>query len=306
MRILNTMAARAIPLIPRALIRKISRRYIAGDTLADALQRAQQLHAAGFVTTLDVLGETATSVEETAATTAEYLALIEALQRKGMATELSIKPSALGLLLDAALCQRNLLQIAQAAARGGVNLCLDMEDTACTDKTLALFNATAEAGAPMGLALQAYLQRTYSDILPLAASASRLRICKGIYAEAPAHLVAGAAHNRAAINAHFLQHVRTALSAGSFVGIATHDAALIEAVIAWVKHEQISTERFEFQMLLGVCDPLRRQLQAMGFKLRVYVPYGQDWYGYSTRRIKENPRIAGYVLRALFRAHQAL
>jgi proline dehydrogenase len=299
MRILNTMAARAIPLVPRSLIRIISRRYIAGATLADALDRVRSLHAAGYRTTLDVLGETVSSTAEVERVTREYMALIDALRVDGVRTELSIKPSALGLLFDEASCKSHVLQILNAATAQGVTACIDMEDVTCTQKTLDLFAAAQAASADVGIALQAYLKRTYDDIAPLQLGMSRLRICKGIYAEADAHLVPGASRDRRAINEHFVRHVSSALRAGSFVGIATHDEALIESLIAWIREEQIEPSRFEFQMLLGVCESLRERLHSMGFQVRVYVPYGHDWYGYSTRRIKENPRIAGYVLRAL-------
>ena len=299
MRIFNTMAARAIPLIPRSLIRKISRRYIAGATLAEAMERVRSLHAAGYTTTLDVLGETAQAAAAVEAITLDYLALIEALHANGIHTELSIKPSALGLLFDGPGCIRNVQRIANQAATHGVTICIDMENIACTQRTLDLFAQVENTGAEVGVALQAYLKRTYADIVPLQQRASRVRICKGIYAEADEHLVAGAGRDRRAINAHFLQHVAGALQAGSFVGIATHDEALIELLLAWVVREHIAPDRFEFQMLLGVCEPLRERLLAAGFQVRVYVPYGTDWYGYSTRRIRENPRIAAYVLRAL-------
>ncbi|RQH00569.1 proline dehydrogenase family protein [Paraburkholderia dinghuensis] len=299
MRILNTMAARAIPLVPRSLIRKISRRYIAGATLSDALDRVRSLHAAGYCTTLDVLGETVHSPAEVETVTREYLALIDALHTAGVPADLSIKPSALGLLFDEALCKEHVLRILEAANEKGVTACIDMEDANCTQKTLDLFGKAEAAGADVGIALQAYLKRTYDDIVPLRLRMSRLRICKGIYAEAREHLVSGASLDRSAINEHFLRHVSSALRAGSFVGIATHDEALIDSLIEWIRHEQIEPGRFEFQMLLGVCESLRERLRAMGIPVRVYVPYGHDWYGYSTRRIKENPRIAGYVLRAL-------
>ncbi|WP_333975826.1 proline dehydrogenase family protein [Burkholderia cepacia] len=299
MRILNAMAARAIPFVPRSLIRKISHRYIAGATLAEALDCARSLHAAGYRTTLDVLGETASSPAEVEAIAGEYLAMIEALHADGMRAELSIKPSALGLLFDEGGCTRHVLQILNAATTRRVTACVDMEDVTCTQRTLDLFAEAEASGADVGIALQAYLKRTYSDIAPLQRRMSRLRICKGIYAEADGHLVSGAALDRSAINEHFVKHVSSALQAGSFVAIATHDEALIDSLISWLRCEQIESTRFEFQMLLGVCEPLRERLRAMGFQVRVYVPYGRDWYGYSTRRIKENPRIAGYVLRAL-------
>ncbi|WP_175770447.1 proline dehydrogenase family protein [Burkholderia anthina] len=298
MRILNTMAARAIPFVPRSLIRRISHRYIAGATLTEALTRVQSLHAAGYRTTLDVLGETALSPVEVEAITSEYLALIDALHAHGLRSELSIKPSALGMLFDEATCKTQVLRILDAATRCGVTACIDMEDATCTQRSLDLF-ANVEDAEDVGIALQAYLKRTYNDIAPLQRRMSRLRICKGIYAESDVHLVPGASRDRRAINEHFVRHVSSALQAGSFVGIATHDEALIESLITWIRLDQIPPSRFEFQMLLGVCEPLRDRLRSMGFQVRVYVPYGHDWYGYSTRRIKESPRIAGYILRAL-------
>ncbi|CAD6514338.1 proline dehydrogenase family protein [Paraburkholderia sabiae] len=302
MRILNTVAARAIPFIPRSLIRKISHRYIAGATLTDALDCVRSLDEAGYRVTLDVLGETASSPAEVETLAGEYKTLIEALHARCLPAELSIKPSAFGLLFDEAVCKRHVLQILNAATAQRVTACIDMEDVTCTQRTLDLFAEVEAAGVDVGIALQAYLRRTYSDIAALQRRSSRLRICKGIYAEADEHLVPGASLDRTAINRHFAQHVTGALQAGSFVGIATHDEALINTLISWIQREQIESTRFEFQMLLGVCEPLRERLRAMGFQVRVYVPYGHDWYGYSTRRIKENPRIAGYVLRALLRA----
>jgi proline dehydrogenase len=128
-----------------------------------------------------------------------------------------------------------------------------------------------------------------------------MRICKGIYVEDEVYLVEGANKDRAKINLHFMKHVSRCFNAGSYVGIATHDGSLIDEIISIVRREQVDTAKFEFQMLLGVGEPLRDKLLGMGFNVRIYVPYGKDWYGYSTRRIKENPDIAGHVIRAMFR-----
>ncbi|MBB3258654.1 proline dehydrogenase [Paraburkholderia bannensis] len=301
MRIFNTMAAHAIPLVPRSLIRKISRRYIAGETLSHARARIHALHAAGFRTTVDVLGETASTSAQAESMTRDYLDLVQALGVQNEAAELSIKLTALGLHLDEDACMARVTLILQAAATHGISACIDMEDISCTQKTLDAFLKLEADAYPIGIALQAYLTRTNDDIVPLTARKSRIRICKGIYAEANEHLVAGASMDRTAINAHFFRHVTSAIQAGSFVGIATHDKQLIDSLTNWLQREQVDSSRFEFQMLLGVCEPLRDALLAQGFHVRVYVPYGHDWYGYSTRRIKENPRVAGYILSAMIR-----
>ncbi|KUZ74589.1 L-proline dehydrogenase [Burkholderia ubonensis] len=305
MRIFNTMAARAVPLVPRSLIHKISRRYIAGETLRDARALIHALHAAGFRTTVDILGETASSLDQAESMTRNYVDLVQTLGAENMRTELSIKLTALGLHLDEDACMARVSKILRAAASHEFSACIDMEDVRCTQKTLDAFVRLESSGYPVGIALQAYLNRTNGDIVPLQARKSRMRICKGIYAEASEHLVDGASRDRTAINAHFVRHVSSAIRAGSFVGIATHDAQLIDALIDWLQRERIDRSQFEFQMLLGVCEPLRDALLAQGFNVRVYVPYGRDWYGYSIRRIKENPRIAGYILAAMIRSARA-
>lgn len=299
MQILNTLAVRAIPWVPRALIHKISRRYIAGSTLDAALVRVRQLNAQGFPVTLDILGETVSHLQQAQATAEGYIEVLDAIAAHGVQADISIKPSALGLLLDEAQCELMARRVLDAAARHGNSVCMDMEDVRCTQKEIDLFTRLKARSGNIGLALQAYLRRTYQDLEPLLREASTLRICKGIYAEDRAHLVDNAWNDRRAINGHFLQHVERCFDAGSFVGIATHDAALIGQIIERVHRKGVDPARFEFQMLLGVCEPLRDQLRHRGFSVRIYVPFGEDWYGYSTRRLKENPRIAGYVAKAL-------
>lgn len=291
----------AIPWLPRALVHRISRRYIAGNNLAEALIRIRELNALGLSVTVDVLGETATNPSQSPDTAAEYIKVLQAIHAQGLNAGVSIKPTALGLLLDLPQCEKLFADILEVAQRYQLPVCMDMEDVACTQMEIALFTRLRHGGKHLSLAIQAYLQRSYGDIEHLLLMKSRLRICKGIYVENHSHLVADSWHDRCAINAHFLQHVRHCFDEGVFVEIATHDEALIEQVITLSIQGDIAPAQFEFQMLLGVCEALRDQLQLRGFSVRIYLPYGDDWYAYSIRRMKENPRIVGYVMKAMLR-----
>jgi proline dehydrogenase len=298
MQLLTTLMARAVPLIPRAVIQKLSRRYIAGVTIEEMVARTAQLNMQGFSATLDVLGESISTLCEAQATGAEYVRVLEAIRVHALRADISVKPTALGLLLDTAECERLLERVLESARKAGSSVCLDMEDVHCTQRVIDLFTRLRSRHDNLSLALQAYLQRSHQDIAPLLSQGASLRICKGVYLEERSHLVADAWKHRAAINPHFMKHVERCFDAGTFVAIATHDASLIDLIVERVRQKGIDTTRFEFQMLLGVCEPLRDQLLRMGFKVRIYVPYGADWYAYSVRRLKENPRIAGHVARA--------
>jgi len=300
MSLFNTLMASAISLAPRALIRKVSRRYIAGDTVADAIARVAGLNAAGFSATVDVLGESIKSLSQADHTTAEYLQVLEAIAREGLHANISVKPTALGLLLDENHCERNLVRLLDVARAHSIFVRIDMEDASCTQREIDLLLRLKKRGySNVGLVLQAYLKRTEADIAPLLGTGENLRICKGIYVEERKHFVEGAWDDRGAINPHFLRHVARCFDSGTFVGVATHDEALVDQVIALARSRQVAHTAFEFQMLLGVRENLRDRLLREGYAVRIYVPYGKDWYGYSMRRIKENPRIAGYLLRAL-------
>ncbi len=299
MQALNTLVAYATPLIPHALVHKMSRRYIAGDNLSDAVVRIRELNAQGFCVTVDVLGETVSSLAQVRNTVDEYTLVLEAVQNHGLKATISVKPTALGLLLDMPHCEQALERLVEAAKQHGTAVCIDMEDVRCTEQEIRLFARLKSRYENVGLALQAYLKRTYQDIEPLLSEGSNLRICKGIYREDSSHLVEGALNDRSTINAHFLHHVSRCFKTGTFVGVATHDNALIEQIITLARHCKVDKSKFEFQMLLGVCEPLRNKLLDMGYNVRIYVPYGRDWYGYSIRRMKENPQIAAYVLKSI-------
>jgi proline dehydrogenase len=297
--IIHRWMAQAIPFIPRALLQRVSRRYVAGETLADAVACVRRLAMAGCTATVDVLGEVTQSLGQATQAADEYIALLDALHRAGQRAHVSLKPTAFGLLIEAAHCEAQIERVLQAAARHRSFVRLDMEDLRCTQAEIDLLGRLRQRHAHVGLVLQAYLKRTHDDIAPLARRGENLRICKGIYAEDRAQLVPGAARDRRAINPHFMQHVRRCFEAGCFVGIATHDEALVDELIALAETMAVERTRFEFQMLLGVCEPLRDRLLRQGFAVRIYVPYGRDWIGYGTRRIKENPAMAGQLLKGL-------
>ena len=298
----NAMAARSVPFVPKAIVHRISRRYIAGDDIAAAVARIEQLHTSGFAVTVDVLGEGISDLTQADANAAEYLALMRSMHARGLRGQVSVKPSAMGLLLDEARCESLLEGLLVAAAGLGISVCLDMEEAFCTQRVIDLALRLRMRHPHVGLAVQAYLKRTPQDLGPLMAAGLALRVCKGIYVEDPSLLVEGAATDRQAINRPFLDLVDRCFEQGTFVGIATHDEALVAQVVACARERDVDHAAFEFQMLLGVCEPLRDSLLGMGFAVRIYLPYGRDWYGYSTRRLKENPRMAGHVLKALFRA----
>ncbi len=299
MHFLNTLVAHAIPWIPRTLVQKIARRYIAGDDLAAAVQRIRQLNTQGFSVTIDVLGETVSTLAQADDTAAEYLRILDAIHTHALNASISVKPTAMGLLLEAQHCEQLLDRVLRSAQRDTCSVCMDMEDVRCTPAQIAMFQRLQPGYENFSLALQAYLRRTYQDIKTLAHAHNSLRLCKGIYREDPTHLVDRAGQDRTAINPHFLAHVAHCFETDCFVAIATHDQALVEQTIALAKNRGVDRSRFEFQMLLGVCEPLRDSLLAQGYGVRIYVPYGNDWYGYSTRRLKENPSIAGHILRAM-------
>lgn len=281
----------------------MSHRYIAGDNLTHAVARIRQLNAQGFSATIDVLGEVAKSPREVQLTVDEYRQVLMTISTHQLNATISVKPTALGLLLNKKECLRHLEYLITLAETHQTAVCIDMEDVRCTQDEIEFFEALRVQYSNVSLALQAYLQRTYGDIERLTLGQSSLRICKGIYVEDKSYLVDGALKDRREINRHFLNHVKRCFETCTYVAIATHDANLIQQIITLANDCNATQSTFEFQMLLGVCEPIRDNLLAAGYKVCIYLPYGNDWYGYSTRRIKENPAIVGYVLKALWNRH---
>jgi proline dehydrogenase len=297
MSLFDTAIARTLPLVPRPIVGRVASRYVAGERLDDALRTVEALNREGAMATLDVLGEDITRAEETEGVVEEYVRALEAIKQRRLDANVSVKLTALGLKMDPELARRNLFQVLEGAAARGNFVRIDMEDSSVTEATIELFLDARKAHSNVGLALQAYLRRTLSDVSRMAELGANLRICKGIYVE-PREI---AYRDRELIRENFAYLVDTLLAHGNYIGIATHDEAMVLAALHSIDRHGRKPAEYEFQMLLGVAQPLRRRLIASGHRLRVYVPYGRAWYAYSLRRLKENPSIARHVLRGLLR-----
>ena len=298
MSLFDTLVKYGMPFVPKPIVGRVARRYVAGDTLDDAAHALRALNEEGAMGTVDILGEEVREPVKATAAVAEYLRLLERIEAEKLDANISIKPTMLGLNIDQALCEENLLNIVGRAAEFDNFVRIDMEDHTCTDNTIRLFRQMHEKyPSTVGVVLQSYLHRTIADINDLLPLAPNIRICKGIYRE-PREI---AWKDFETIRANFVFATEKLLSSGAYVGIATHDPHLVWAGMQIVDRLGLDRDRYEFQMLLGVDPELRRIILANGHRLRVYVPYGRDWYPYSIRRLRENPTIAHHVVRAMFR-----
>jgi proline dehydrogenase len=293
MAIFRSLLGRSLPYVPKPVVRRIARRYVAGETLADASARTRELNERGLVATLALLGEEVSDRDRAKRAVDDYVELIERIRADRLRSGLSIKPTLLGLKIDEQLCRDNLFEVASAARTAGLFVRIDMEDHTCTDATLRLYRAAQGRYGNLGLVLQAYLRRTLSDIAGLEAGTS-VRLCKGIYIEPPEISF----RDPEQVRASFVACLEALLARRCKVGIATHDDRLVDRSRAIVGALGLDASTYEFQTLLGVREELRDRLRAEGHRVRVYVPYGADWYLYSIRRLRENPKIAVYVLRA--------
>lgn len=292
---MTKMIARLLPLMPRALVGRFARPYMAGETVEHAVATVKALMEEGACATIDLLGEEVTCAEQTHAAVQEYRDVLDAIRDHRLDANVSLKPTQMGLKVDPGLCQANIRALVEHAASHRNFVCIDMEDSSCTDQTLAIFRALRRDHANVGTVLQACLRRTVADISALLPLGPNLRLCKGIYVEDRAI----AFRDPELVNTNYLYALRKLLSAGAYVGIATHDERLLLGAMHRIDELGLAPHRYEFQMLLGVTPHLRRTVIAQGHRLRVYVPYGQQWFAYSARRLRENPAIVGHVMRDL-------
>ncbi len=292
MTIIDRAIVRALPAVPRQVVKRLSSRYIAGTTLAEACDVVRELNAHGKEATLDVLGEEVTLREEAIGLRDAYRRALDTIEEDGLRSNVSVKLTALGLKLDRGLCRADLTAVVEEAARFDNFVRIDMEDSSTTSETLALYRQIREEGHDnLGVVLQAALKRTLSDIGGLGDLRPNVRVCKGIYVEPPEI----AYQEDEIIRLNFLDALEALFDIGSYVAIATHDDWLIGEALALVERRGLGRDDYEFQMLLGVRAELGDELVREGHRLRIYVPFGRRWYEYSIRRLQENPKIAGYV-----------
>ncbi len=289
----------AMRYVPRSIIWRFSRRYIAGVHLSDAFRVVRALNASGCSATIDVLGEDSTSPEQVAASRDLYLEAIRNIHSSSMDCGISVKLSEMGLRFDVPRCRETMDTLVAQARDHGNFVRIDMEDSSVTSVTLDIYRDLRKRFENIGVAIQSCLRRSESDVADLLATGpTDVRLCKGIYIE-PETI---AYRDPEEIRESYRRLLEQLLRGGATrVGIATHDPALIVHAEEIISKMGISKGRYEFQMLLGVAGPLRRKLVRKGHPMRVYVPFGELWYAYSMRRLRENPHIVGHIVRNLLR-----
>jgi len=294
---LNQLIIKTMPLVPKDIIRKVSSKYIAGEELEDAVRVTKQLMELGGMSTIDVLGEFVTTKEMALHEKSMCHKVLEEIYSNKLESYLSVKPTSLGLDIDFDFAYENIKELVDRAKNLGIFVRLDMENSPYTDKTFELFKKLRGEGYQnVGIVIQAYLYRSEQDIKNLAEYKPSIRLCKGIYRESPSIAI----QDKQGIRENYKKLLKLILDLGLYPAIATHDDILIDYALGLIKERKLNREDYEFQMLLGVREERRNELLRSGHRLRVYVPFGKDWYGYSTRRLKENPDIAGYIFKAIF------
>ena len=299
---LHKIISQTLPYFPEKFIWQFSKNYIAGETTQEAIEASKSLNNNQVMVTLDILGEFIKHIDEARANRDEYIDLIHTIERTDIIGNYSLKPTMFGLLLDKPTCFKYIRDIVEVAASYNSFIRIDMEDSPCVDDSIELFRQLkAEFPKNVGLVVQAYLKRTRQDIedmLDLRQEGADLnfRLCKGIYVE-PAEI---AYKDHQEINRHYLEDLEFMFQNDIYPCIAGHDKAVIEGALKLIEKYNVPKDRYEFQMLYGVTPKQRQKLVDGGHRLRVYVPFGEQWFGYSTRRLKENPAMVSHIIKALF------
>jgi proline dehydrogenase len=298
----NKLIANILPFMPPRLVWIFSSRYIAGKKMEDGIRVSRVLNSAGAEVTVDLLGEFIKTLDEAEINKQKYFEIIDRFSSEGVKGNFSVKPSMFGLLLDKGVCLEHLRGIVAKAREKKSFIRIDMEDSQCVDMELEIYRKLkSEFPGSVGLVLQAYLRRTASDLEALLDVHSpdeplNFRLCKGIYIE-PAGI---AYKGYQEVRDNFLGLLEFMLAHKIYVGIATHDKYLVDEATGLITKYHVPRDKYEFQMLYGVTPDLRGSIIRGGHRMRVYVPFGEDWFGYCTRRLKENPKIVPLIIKALF------
>lgn len=298
----NKFIASILPYFPARLIWIFSRRYIAGKTIEDGIRASKELNGAGAEVTSDLLGEFIKSMEEAVANRDEYLKIIDRFTAEGVKGNFSVKPTMFGLLIDQEACYRHIRDVVKKAAEKNSFIRIDMEDSQCVDMEIDLYRRLkAEFPHSVGLVIQAYMRRSMADLeammdMHTPESPLNFRLCKGIYIEPEAIAFKGYQE----VRDNYLLLLDFMLKNKIYAGIATHDKYLIDHGLQLIEKHKADKRRYEFQMLYGVTPELRGSVIRKGHLMRIYVPFGEKWFGYSTRRLKENPKMASHIIKALF------
>lgn len=278
--------------------RRVAKRFVAGERLEDAVHAARELNAEGFLVSLDALGESVTDPGATDAAAALYLSTLDTIADEHLRSEISVKPTQLGLMVDPERCRKHIERLVERAAEIGTTVTVDMEDHRTTEHTISLVCELSQAfPGRVGVALQAYLHRSRDDLRRLLESRARVRLCKGAYRE-PRTI---ALRRRPDVSAAYAALATQLLGSTSYAMLATHDEALVTICEKEVAARDLANETYEFQMLHGVRVPLQRALVQRGHKVRIYVPFGDQWFPYLMRRVAERPANLKFFAEALFR-----
>ena len=298
MEMINSLLATIMPYLPKFFVRPFAKPYVAGESIDSVIKIAKKLNDNGFSTTLDILGEFVNSKEEANKIKNAYSELIKKISTKKLDSTISVKLTHLGLGFDYNLGEKNFHSLSLIGKENNVGITIDMENSPYTSKTFGIYKNALIDNEQLGTVIQAYLYRSLDDIKQLDSSSLNLRICKGIYNESQDIAI----QNRSAINDNYFEMAKTLLNGQGYACLATHDITLIDRLESFIDENNISPQRFEFQVLYGV--PMGNRLEKLkkkGYKIRVYVPFGEAWFEYSVRRLKENPKIISYVLKNLFK-----
>ncbi len=293
---LNRLIVQFVKLLPKPVVYIFAKKYIAGTKLEDAVRVVKELNAKGILATMDVLGEAISTKKEAEEAKKECLEVLEAINKNQLNANISIKPTQLGLVIDPEFFYTQICEILDKANEYNNFVRIDMEDSSVTTKTIEMFNRIREKYNNVGIVVQAYLFRTYDDIVKLNKNGTNYRLCKGIYVE-PAEI---AYKGKQEVRDNYLKILDKMLDDGNYVGIATHDGILLKEVFTKINNKKIDKSKFEFQMLYGVTEHLRDKINNDGYKIRIYVPFGEQWYAYSIRRLQENPNMAWYITKSIF------